>query len=77
MESWVVVGVKAGKVEVEAGDKTLVEVKAELGRLIGYVHFTIGLTGMGGLTVPSAKKHGNSQRKRKRVFKVMKKTKRN
>jgi hypothetical protein len=61
----VVVGVKAGKVEVEAGDKTLVEVSAELGRLIGYAHFTIGLTGMGGLTVPSAKKHGNSQKKRK------------
>jgi hypothetical protein len=58
--------------EVEAGDKTLVEVKAELGRLIGYAHFAIGLTGMGGSTVPSAKKHGNSQRKMKRCSKSSK-----
>ncbi len=43
-------------VEVEAREKTLVEVEAGLGSLTEYVHFAIGLTCMGGLTVPSAKK---------------------
>jgi hypothetical protein len=68
VESGVLIGSTPGKktsVEVEVVEKTLVEVKAGLAPLTGYVHFVVGLTCMGGSTVPTAKKQGISRRKRR------------
>jgi hypothetical protein len=68
MESGVLIGVKAERKpwwKWRWWKKTLVEVEARLAPLTGYVHFAVGLTCMGGSTVPLAKKQGISRRKRK------------